>query len=86
MKHYNKLVLLYLFLTNANYFNTIYAKNYKSMHVAELDGFLKLKNDFDSFKIKEKYNAEPKTFEINGIIDFETLKLSQILSKSSNYT
>ena len=53
----------------------INAKNYKSMHVAELDGFLKLKNDFDSFKIKEKYNAEPKTFEINGIIDLTNSKV-----------
>ena len=37
-------------------------------------------------KIVKNFQRKYRQKKINGIIDFETLKLSQILSKSSNYT
>ena len=43
--------------------------NSKSNHTTELNGFIKVKDYFDNFKIKENYNYSDKSFDINGIID-----------------
>ena len=47
--------------------------NSKFDHTIELNGFIKVKENFDSFKIKEIYNYSKKNFHLNGIIDFDKL-------------
>ena len=43
--------------------------NSKSNHVLELDGYIKVGDNFDPFKVKEIYNYDKKTFKINGAVD-----------------
>ena len=49
--------------------------NSKSDHTAELIGFIKVEENFDSFKIKEIYNYEKKNFNISGIVDLTNSKV-----------
>ena len=49
--------------------------NSKSNHTTELNGFIKVKDYFDNFKIKEIYNYNEKSFDINGIIDLTNSKV-----------
>ena len=56
--------------------------NSKSDHNAELSGFVKIEEDFDSFKIKEVYNYDKKSFKVDGIID---LTNSQVKVSQLNY-
>lgn len=49
--------------------------NSKSNITAELNGFIKVKDYFDNFKIKEIYNYNEKSFDINGIIDLTNSKV-----------
>ena len=35
----------------------------------ELNGLIKLNNQFDSFKIKNIYNYDKKSFDIKGVVD-----------------
>ena len=56
--------------------------NSKSDHNTELSGFVKIEEDFDSFKIKEVYNYDKKSFKVGGIID---LTNSQVKVSQLNY-
>ena len=49
--------------------------NSKSNLTAELNGFIKIKDHFDSFKIKEIYNYNKKSFDINGNIKLTNSKV-----------
>ena len=49
--------------------------NSKSSNTVELNGFIKVKDYFDNFKIKEVYNYNDKSFAINGIIDLTNSKV-----------
>ena len=49
--------------------------NSKSNNTTELNGFIKVKDFFDNFKIKEVYNYNEKSFDINGIIDLTNSKV-----------
>ena len=49
--------------------------NFKSNQTAELSGLIKIKNQFDNFKIKEKYNYNKKSFDISGIVDLTNSKI-----------
>ena len=49
--------------------------NSKSDNTLELNGFIKIKNHFDSFKIKEVYNYDKKSFYVNGVIDLTNSKV-----------
>ena len=49
--------------------------NSKSNNTAELNGFIKVKDYFDNFKIKEIYNYNEKSFAINGIVDLTNSKV-----------
>jgi len=49
--------------------------NSKSNNTTELNGFIKVKDYFDNFKIKENYNYSDKSFDINGIIDLTNSKV-----------
>ena len=49
--------------------------NSKSDHTSELSGFIKVKDNFDSFKIKEIYNYNKKSFNINGVVDLTNSKV-----------
>ena len=49
--------------------------NSKSNNTLELNGFIKIKNNFDSFKIKEVYNYDKKSFYVNGVIDLTNSKV-----------
>ena len=44
-------------------------------HELELNGFMKVKEHFDSFKINETYNYNKKSIEINGILDLTNSKV-----------
>jgi len=46
----------------------------QSDHKSELNGFIKVKNEFDSFKIKEIYNYNKKSFDISGTVDLTNSK------------
>jgi len=50
--------------------------NSKYDYTVELDGNLKVNENFDSFKIKKNYNYERKIFRTNGIVDLTNSKLS----------
>ena len=43
--------------------------NSHSDHSLNLNGLIKLKNNFDNFEIKENYNRKKKYFDINGTIN-----------------
>ena len=49
--------------------------NFESNNTTELNGFIKVKDYFDNFKIKEIYNYSDKSFAINGIIDLTNSKV-----------
>ena len=49
--------------------------NSKSDHTLELSGLIKAKEHFDSFKIKEIYNYDKKSFNISGILDLTNSKV-----------
>ena len=49
--------------------------NSKSNLETELNGFIKVKNYFDNFKIKEVYNYNEKSFDISGNIDLTSSKI-----------
>jgi len=49
--------------------------NFESNNTIELNGFIKVKDYFDNFKIKEIYNYSDKSFDINGIIDLTNSKV-----------
>ena len=49
--------------------------NSKFDHTTELSGFLKVKNYFDSFEIKEIYNYSKKSFDINGTVDLTNFRV-----------
>ena len=48
--------------------------------IVELNGLIKLRDEFNSFKIKNKYNSNKKSFDINGIIDLtdSTINISKL--------
>ena len=50
--------------------------NTKSNNTVELNGFIKVKDSLDNFKIKEIYNYNKKSFSINGIVDLTNSKVS----------
>ena len=47
----------------------------KSNHTIDLNGFIKVKKYFDNFTIKEIYNYNDKSFNINGIFDLTNSKV-----------
>ena len=49
--------------------------NSKSNNTTELNGFIKVKDYFNNFKIKGIYNYNEKNFDINGIIDLTNSKV-----------
>ena len=49
--------------------------NSKTDHISELSGFIKVKDNFDSFKIKAIYNYNKKIFNINGAVDLTNSKV-----------
>jgi len=57
--------------------------NSKTDFTAELKGLIKVKNDFDKFEIKEKYNYKKNFFNIRGILDLTNSKI-QILKLNYN--
>ena len=60
--------------------------NSKSQNTTELNGFIKVKDYFDNFKIKEVYNYNDKSFTINGIIDLTNSKVKvSTLNYNKNY-
>ena len=56
--------------------------NSKSDHTSELSGLIKVKDNFDSFKIKGIYNYNKKSFNIDGVVD---LTNSQVKVSRLNY-
>jgi len=56
--------------------------NSKSSHTGEFNGFIKKEDKLDSFKIKEIYNYNEKSFDINGKID---LTNSEVKVSKLNY-
>ena len=56
--------------------------NSKSDQTAELNGLIKIKTKFDSFKIEEKYNYNKKSFDIDGIVN---LTNSRVKVEKLNY-
>ena len=49
--------------------------NSQSGHTLELAGFIKVKEHFDSFKIKEIYNYNKKSFDVSGFVDLTNSKV-----------
>ena len=49
--------------------------NSKLNNTMELNGFIRVKDYFDNFKIKEIYNYNKKSFDINGTIDLTNSKV-----------
>ena len=47
----------------------------KSNHTTELNGSIKVKEYFDNFVIKEIYDHNDKSFDINGILDLTNFKV-----------
>ena len=54
--------------------------NSNSDRRSELNGFIKVKDHFDIFKVKEIYNYSKKNFDISGVIDLtnSSVKVSQL--------
>ena len=50
--------------------------NTKVKQILNLKGFIKTKNNFNNFSIKEKYYYDKKRFEINGIVDLTNTEVS----------
>ena len=55
--------------TNIKLFNS------ESDLIMELNGSIKVKDHFDNFKVKKKYNYSKKSFDINGILDLTNSKV-----------
>ena len=49
--------------------------NSKSLQNLELDGLIKIKDNFNSIKIKESYNNDNKIFSISGDIDLKNIRV-----------
>ena len=49
--------------------------NSKANQMLELNGFIKVKNHFDSIKIKEIYNYNKKNFDFKGVVDLTNSKV-----------
>ena len=56
--------------------------NSKSNHTGEFNGFVKIQDQLGSFKMKETYNYNKKSFDINGNID---LTNSEVKVSKLNY-
>ena len=54
--------------------------NLKTKHLGEFVGFIKVKDHFDNFKIKEIYKYDDKSLNINGTIDLTNsrIKISKL--------
>jgi hypothetical protein len=66
--------------TNIKLFNS------ESDLTTELNGLIKVKDHFDSFKVKKKYNYSKKSFDINGILDLTNSKIEvPKLNYNKNY-
>ena len=54
--------------------------------IVELNGLIKLRNDFNSFKIKNKYNSNKKSFDIKGTADLtnSTINISKLNYKKKH--
>ena len=50
--------------------------NSSSSHALELNGLIKSNEKFDNFKIKEIYDYNKKTFNIDGVIDLTNFKIN----------
>ena len=60
--------------------------NSESSYKAELNGYLKVNENFDSFKINKVYNYDKKSFHTNGIIDLTNSKFKvSRLNYNKNY-
>ena len=55
----------------------------KSSHTGEFNGFVKMQDQLSSFKMKETYNYNKKSFDINGNID---LTNSEVKVSKLNYS
>ena len=57
-----------------------------SKHTTKANGFVKMNNKFDSFKIEETYNYNKKNLNLSGIIDLTNskVKLSRLNYKKDN--
>ena len=49
--------------------------NSTSDRITELNGLIKIKDNYDSFNIKEIYNYNKKSFDISGIVDLTNSKV-----------
>jgi len=47
-----------------------------SDQIMELNGLIKISDQFDGFKIKEKYNYSKKSFDVNGTVDLTNSKVN----------
>ncbi len=66
--------------TNIKLFNS------ESDLITELNGSIKVKDHFDNFKVKKKYNYSKKSFDINGILDLTNSKVEvSKLNYNKNY-
>jgi len=71
-----------IILKNTN----IKLSNSKSDLILELEGLIKKKDKFDSFKIKEKYNYSKKSFDITGTLGLTNSKVQvSELNYNKNY-
>jgi hypothetical protein len=66
--------------TNIKLFNS------ESDLITELNGSIKVKDHFDNFKVKKKYNYSKKSFDINGVLDLTNSKVEvSKLNYNKNY-
>ena len=58
----------------------------KSDQTIELNGLVKLKDQFDSFKIQNKYNSDKKNFDIKGTVNLtnSTINISKLNYKKDH--
>ena len=58
----------------------------KSDQIIELNGLIKINDQFDSFKIKNKYNYNKKSFDIKGTVDLtdSTINISKLNYKKNH--
>ena len=60
--------------------------NSKSEQTTELNGFIKVKDKFDDFKVNEKYNYNKKSFDVRGTINLTNSKIEvSRLNYNKNY-
>lgn len=78
LPEYNSKIILKS--TNIQLFNS------KSDLTIEANGLIKLKDNFDNFKIKEKYNYKKKSFDIKGTLNLTNSKVQvSKLNYNKNY-